>query len=213
MVVCLSDRLSLSVDLLAAARNLLIDRLILQIDAALADAGIEHVLLKGPAIAGWLYSEQEVRSYGDGDFLIPHTRWENATGLLERLGFRDGWAEVAHPNLEGFASHPWVRETDNIDLHATLAGIEVDFARAWSGLSRDTVEVPVGGRPVRALGEPARALHLALHAAHHHEGKPMHDLERGIGRLPRGVWEAAATLAAELEATAAFATGLRLVPS
>jgi len=213
MVAALNDRPPPTFDLLAAARNLLVDRLIAELDTAFEKAGIEHVLLKGPAIAGWLYSGVEVRAYNDGDFLVSHRRWGDAVALLVQLGFRDAWAEAAHPNLEGFASHPWIRDVDNVDLHATLAGITSDFDTAWSSLARDTTEVLVAGRPVRVLGEPARAFHLALHAAHHHEGKAMIDLERGLERLGESVWEGASEIATQLGATAAFATGLRLLPA
>jgi len=202
----------------AAASNLLVDRLIVEVLDAFAAASIEAILLKGPAIAGWLYAEDEIRAYGDGDFLVARAKWEAASAVLRELGFHEDIARLEHPNLESFASYPWGRETEgagvqSIDMHATLAGILAGFPRVWSILSRDTAEIVVAGRRVRILGEPARTMHIALHAAHHHGGKPMRDLERALERLDDRLWREAAEVAEALDATAAFATGLRLTPA
>ena len=204
---------SLSAEMMfAAARNLQIDRVIAEVYGALEAASIDVRLLKGPAIASWLYEEDELRGYGDGDLLVSQAQWENAVSVLRGLGFEEDIGMLNHPNMESFASYPWARGADGIDLHATLAGIDADFATAWTVLSDTPEEIEVGGRRVRILSEPARALHVALHATHHHEGKPMADLQRALQRLDLEVWKRAAELAASLKATAAFATGLRLNP-
>jgi len=201
-----------------AARNLQIDRMIAEVFDAFAGASIEAILLKGPAIAGWLYAEDEIRAYGDGDFLVARAQWDVAGAVLRELGFQEDIARLEHPNLESFASYPWGRETEgagmqSIDMHATLAGIGASFPGVWSVLSSGTSELPIAGRRVPILGEPARAMHIALHAAHHHEGKPMLDLDRALERLDDGLWRAATEVAEALDATAAFATGLRLTPA
>jgi hypothetical protein len=53
---------------------------------------------------------------------------------------------------------------------------------------------------------------LALHAAHHGVGwgRFLDDLERAVSTADIATWEAAAELAASLQATPAFAAGLRL---
>jgi hypothetical protein len=72
----------------------------------------------------------------------------------------------------------------------------------------------IGGAVVEVLSEPARALHVALHAAlpGQNTEKTLLDLSRALERLPRATWEAAAELAGRLGAEGAFETGLRLVP-
>ena len=82
-----------------AARNLQIDRMIAEVFDALAGASIEAILLKGPAIAGWLYAEGEIRAYGDGDFLVARAQWDAAGAVLRELGFQEDIALVEHPNL------------------------------------------------------------------------------------------------------------------
>jgi Uncharacterised nucleotidyltransferase len=201
----------------AAANNLRVERVIGEVHDAFAAASIEAILLKGPAIAGWLYEEDEVRPYGDGDFLVARTQWEAAGSVLRGLGFQEDIARLEHPNLESFASYAWTRQREagiqSIDLHATLSGIGADFPEVWAILSSDTSGIGVAGRQMRILGEPARAMHIALHAAHHHEGKQILDLERALERLDEAVWRAATEVARSLDATAAFATGLRLTPA
>lgn len=203
---------------LAAAGNLLVDDLIAEVHEAFALASIDAILLKGPAIAAWLYDEDEIRPYGDGDFLVARTQWEAAGAVLRELGFEEDVAQLEHPGLESFASYPWGRLSEgvgvqSIDMHATLAGVQAGFPAVWSVFSSGAADIVVAGRRMRMLGEPARALHVALHAAHHHEGKPLIDLERALARLDDGLWRQAAQVAESLGATAAFATGLRLTPA
>ena len=54
-----------------------------------------------------------------------------------------------------------------MDLHRSLPGVAVGEESAWRLLSADPAVVPVAGRSVPALALPGRALHVALHAAHH----------------------------------------------
>ena len=109
----------------------------------------------------------------------------------------------------------WTRPPDEVDLHHTIQGVEADAERVWSVLSGMTELQEVGALEVESLSEPARALHVALHATQHGRAwdVPMEDLRRAIEVLPFETWEKAAAVAAELEATAAFATGLRLHPA
>jgi hypothetical protein len=55
-------------------------------------------------------------------------------------------------------------------------------------------------------------LHVALHAAHHVEGKPLEDLARAVTVATDDQWRAAADLAARLDGLDAFASGMRLLP-
>jgi hypothetical protein len=72
----------------------------------------------------------------------------------------------------------------------------------------------VRGIPVSVLVPPARAVVVVLHAAQHgaRVQKPLDDLAQALAQLPVEVWEAASALARRLDATTAFAAGLRLLP-
>lgn len=199
---------------LYAVRALALDALGAQLVDELQGAGIPSIVLKGPAIATWLYGGREVRPYGDADLLVPPADWEAAGTLLRRLGFEGDLGPLAHPRMESIASTGWVRGADNVDMHCTLWGIEAEPQRAWEILSAHTVPMKVGGSVVQVLEPAARAMHVALHAAQHGqaEGKPIRDLELALEQLPDDLWVAAAAVAAEVDATAGFATGLRMLP-
>lgn len=206
----------LSAFISAGLRNLIVDRITVEVSAAFAEAGIPSVLLKGPAIATWLYEPHEVRAYGDTDLLIPHRDWERAGEVLASLGFVHEISEMAHPRMEGIASDPWYRgenNEDNLDLHATIYGVEADPATTWEVLSSDAVPIEVDGTTLRALSLPARTMHVALHIAQHQDGKAILDLERALDRLDDDLWREAARVAERLRALPAFANGLKKLPA
>ena len=111
----------------------------------------------------------------------------------------------------------WIRDGDGltVDLHRTLPGVGVEAEAAWRALSAVTDTVVVAGYPSRTLALPATALHVALHAAQHGTGwaRPIAELQRALAAGDDDLWLEARALGAELEATEAFATGLRLVPA
>ncbi len=201
-----------SSDTFLAAWTLLVDRLTAELAEAFAQRGVPSILLKGPSFARWLYPDGAVRSYGDCDLLVPPDRISAAQAVLRELGFRDTSAPLAHPRLE---SHGWARNDDSVDLHSTLIGIRASPQVVWDTLSAMIETQQVGGADVHVLTPPARALHVALHAAQHgpDERQPLEDLRRAIDLVPGDMWFEVAALAERLEATEAFATGLRLIPS
>jgi Uncharacterised nucleotidyltransferase len=173
-------------------------------------AGVPSILLKGPSTARWLYRD-EPRMYEDCDLLVP----PDATGVAERalrqLGFVPGLEERRMPAWWREHAVGWVdpQRAAAIDLHRTLTGVGVEDARLFEVLSADTETMIVGGFPAPVLSLPGRALHLALHAAQH--GGDRGELRRALVQAEEETWRDAARLSYELEATPAFAAGLRLV--
>jgi hypothetical protein len=110
----------------------------------------------------------------------------------------------------------WRRQRDRatVDLHWRIPGTAVDPLRAWEYLASGTEEVLVADTQIEALGKPARALHLVMHALHdgREGGQSLSDLARGIDRVDEAIWRQAARVAAELGASAPFAAGLRMLP-
>jgi hypothetical protein len=195
-----------------ALRNLAIDRLAAQTAAAFAGAGIESVVLKGPVLAAWLYPG-EVRPYGDADLLVPPERWGDAVATLERLGFSDRLGPMAHPRMESFNSTAFLRGEENLDLHCAIHGLETEPAAIWRAFSGGSASQEIGGAALRVPGRPALLLHVALHAAHHTEAKPLEDLRRALRLADEELWAAAWELAEELDGAPVFATGLRRLPA
>jgi hypothetical protein len=193
-------------------RNLLIDRVTVDVFRALEADGIPAIILKGPAIANWLYRADEVRSYGDSDLMIPHHEWEHAGRVLTGLGFQNFLASMAHPRMESYASDPWFREGEDIDLHSTLYGIGLHPDRVWDVMSGETARMMIAGAELPVLNEPARAMHVALHAAQHQDGKAILDLTKALDQLSEETWRQASNVAAQLDALPAFVAGLRVDP-
>ncbi|MEA2704082.1 MAG: hypothetical protein QOD63_2027 [Actinomycetota bacterium] len=190
------------------------DRVAVEVVGAFQGAGVRAVLLKGAAISTWLYDDGAPRGYNDIDLLVAPDRWPTAEAVLRDLGF-----DLAIPGTSPLEEAPharaWARGAEVVDLHHTLWGVGVPPARAWELLSARTQTLPLGGGHVEALDLPARALHVALHAAQNGAGgqKSLRDLARAAERVPVEVWQQAASLACDLHAAGAMAVGLRLHPA
>jgi hypothetical protein len=204
------------VRLVERARTLRSDVAAEEVSAALTAADVPVVLLKGPAIADWLYDEGE-RVYVDCDLLVPRHRLEVAERVLGGLGFVSVDEGLEQPGRALLHSQPWVRERDyaQIDLHMTLFGVGVSPEQTWAELVDRTEEFRLGDTPMRMLKPAARTLHVALHALQHEDrtGRPLEDLARALEHLPLEVWEEAARLADRLDATPTFALGLGRLPA
>lgn len=179
-------------------------------------AGVPSVLLKGAAIATWLYRGGDVRPYQDVDLLVPPSHLESAIEALAELGYAHEF-EGAHPAEFGPKELELVGPGNvRIDLHHGLIGVSAPSQRCWDVLVRRTTPFQLTPSvQVQVLDPVARAMHLALHAAQNGpiDVKAVADLERGLAKLGREEWEEAARLAELLEATEAFAAGLRLAPA
>lgn len=205
--------MALSPELLAKAMwSLAIDKVSAEVIGVFEAAGIDVLLVKGPVIAAWLYPH-DVRHYGDGDLLVSPADWDRSVAVLEDLGFRDFLAALGHPRMESQAGTGFIRGAESIDLHSTLPGLRADPQEVWRSLWSTAQTQQVGGRTVRVPDRPGVLMHIALHAGHHVEGKPIEDLTRALATATDDEWRAAATLAARLDGLEAFASGLRLLPA
>jgi hypothetical protein len=201
---------------LTAARILALDGLAGELAGGLEGAGVRCILLKGPAIGRWLYADDLLRTYVDIDFLVSPAELGAATELLAKAGFELSLREVALPHGRRPHAGVWVRTGDraSVDLHDTLPGLGVPPEAAWAELEKTTDKMVVGRAEIPVLAEPARALLVALHAAHHgvKDEQALADLARALDRLPESTWRASAAVAERLDAISAFAAGLRLLP-
>lgn len=194
-------------------RSLRIDAVTAEVTNALRDAGVQNILLKGPTVARWIYRGPE-RTYVDCDVLVRSRDLRRSNQILEGLGFeRQGRDSILHDWPRHAASYG--RDGVWVDLHRSLPGVTVDSDRFWAALAAHRASMRVGGSDVDVLDPAGRTLVLALHAAK--DGgrvrKPVEDLGRALEALPPELWRAAADLAAEVGAIAAFGAGLRRLPA
>jgi Uncharacterised nucleotidyltransferase len=198
-----------------------LDRATIVALTAFESAGIDALLLKGPALAERLYNQGESRGYTDIDLLIAPRDLTAARRVLIGLGYDE---VVLVPGIDDVAgiqhSEIWNRPGERggpiwIDLHWRLDPCEAPGDAIWDALAASRGSINLSGRPVAILSDDGLALHLALHAAQHgpDDTKAMADLARGIERWSSAVWRSAAELAEDVRGRPAFAAGLRLLPA
>lgn len=187
--------------------------------AAFAEAGVDALLLKGRGLAALLYGPGDHRSFSDVDLLVAPANQAAAENALCRLGYVDAGADQGIDDIGGVVhAHTWERTAPRsaadppIDLHRWLPGALADPAVAWEALLARRAWIELGGGQAPVLDRAGQAMHLATHAAQHGPAveKHVHELELSLALWPAEVWESAARLAGEIDATEAFAAGLRL---
>jgi len=194
-----------------------VDAVTAEVLRAFAAEGVECRVLKGASVARWLYGPGEPRSYTDSDLLVRPADSDRARAVLERMGFVPELDERRMPEWWREHAVGWLRPGDSVvvDIHRSLPGVGADDARVWEALSPGGDSIAIGGVHAATLSTAGRALHVSLHAAQHGPewgGSVTIDLERALAQVNEDTWRAAAALAEQLDATAAFATGLRLSP-
>jgi hypothetical protein len=201
----------------AIALRLQVDGWTAEVLAAMAGEGILAILLKGPVVARWLYSDEPAgRGYCDCDLLVGPDDTKRARALLETLGF----VVQPHPSLTVDEHHAriFIRPADgaNVDLHRTLHGMQaVAQERVWAAARGHVETMELAGVVVAVPDQVLRTLIVALHPEPQDgpASKPWRDLERALERVDDGVWWAALELARDLGIEAELAARLRRLPA
>jgi hypothetical protein len=179
---------------------------------ALRSRRLASLLLKGPALAEWLYPEPAERNYGDVYLMVDPGRFTEAERVLFDLGYRRSAASTA-------AHHEvWSRGRRvpvKIELHRTLFWVRCPPDQAWSLLSAGAEEMTVLGSAIPIMGIGGRLVTVVLHAAQHGRGfaQSLTDLDRALELASVDDWRGAVKLAHRLDADEAFGAGLRLRPA
>ncbi|MGH2747952.1 MAG: nucleotidyltransferase domain-containing protein [Actinomycetota bacterium] len=144
-----------------------IERTLVALDEAFNEAGIDYLVLKGPALARTFYPDPSLRAFGDLDLLIRGSDWERACTLLPALGFTRQHPESRPGFVDSFGKAA---------VHTDGTGLELDLHRRLVvgryGLAVDTDELfenpawcRVGARWVRTLDDGLMFVHACMHAA------------------------------------------------
>jgi hypothetical protein len=206
-----------------AVHDLALDAATREVVEALDHEDVRPLLIKGPAITRWLYTNEAARSYVDVDLLVSERDWGAAARVLARLGFKswnaglseEEFAELAAEDQIATHAETWTRPPGiSIDLHRTIVGIGAGQAELWKAFSDGREPLTLGTRAVDIPGEPARTVIVVLEAAKAgaSDDKGMENLGRALDVVGEDVWSEAARLARSLNAEPAFAAGLRLLP-
>ncbi|HUP76874.1 MAG TPA: nucleotidyltransferase family protein, partial [Acidimicrobiales bacterium] len=176
---------------------------------------IRCILLKGPAVSRWLYSDEPAaRRYNDIDLLIQSTNFSAARDVLRALGFLERSVVLERERPQH--AELWVR-TDGaqVDLHRRIHGTEdVDEDRLWKAVTDGSEKLNVGDVQVEIPGETVRLLHVVLHLDV--KDKPGSqawiDLERAVQHVDDESWRRMAKLAYSLRIEPIVGERLRRVP-
>jgi hypothetical protein len=218
-----NDRLSQRIPATNPLATFRLDVAYRQIAPAFTAAGINTILLKGPAFDQLLFDGTRARAYSDIDLLTSPRSVPEAERLMEELGFRRA---VREPAVGALARRvgvvvgldrpahatAWIRDRDRfiVDLHHTLPQTGASAEQTWRVLGGHRVSITVAGVSVETLDRPASALLIALHAAHHGPRwrRARADLRRACATIDRECWRDAARLARELRAERSIGIGL-----
>ncbi|MDQ3932442.1 MAG: nucleotidyltransferase family protein [Actinomycetota bacterium] len=144
-----------------------LERVLVAVGSRFAGAGLEFVVLKGPALARSFYPDPTLRPFVDLDLLVRTRDWRRACDLLAELGYqrvqpepRSGFDErfgkaAAHRSAKGL----W------IDLHRTLVvgpfGLWLDPEELFEG----STPLVLADRTFRRLADTTALLHACMHAS------------------------------------------------
>lgn len=203
-------------------RTLLLTQALIQLAQRFADANLDVIALKGPALSEELFGTLALRDPGDLDLMIRPRDLAAADELLRRDGYarEDRWgADFAAGTLSrppDRVFHVEYRHPDTniaVELHWRWFHLEEIMPFEPSLVWRDMRVIRLGGTPVTLLAAPTQLLYLALHAAKHEceRLKWVIDLAWLLMRVDAQTVEAAAIQARRLDVLDLFLAPLLLV--
>lgn len=151
----------------AMIRALTLERTLVSLAASFESAGLDVIVLKGPALAHTLYPDPAWRPFGDLDLLVRTDDWDDACALLSDVGFTRRYREPR----PGFS-----KRFGHTALHIGEDGVEVDLHRTLVagpfGLWMEPEELfdhidtfRLGGRTIRRLDDSGLFLNACVHAS------------------------------------------------
>lgn len=137
---------------------------------AMAEAGIDCLVLKGTMLAHQVYDSPDQRARGDTDVLVAPDQRAAAETVLGQLGFARPWTVTAKTSD---TQDQWVRNDPagavSIDLHWQLLNHPafddvLDFGALWQGRQSFAVD----GFRAAGIGRAHALLHAVVHYFAHH---------------------------------------------
>lgn len=144
-----------------------------RVGAALSDAGVDLMILKGAYLAESLYKDPGLRPLSDIDILVHESDWPRIYGILQAMGYNplEGKSLMQLPSkLARFdvQSHLQFVNGDGVclefqfDLYTIGIGM-LDIGGVWSR----AVDAEVNGVKVKVPGPEDNLLHMIVHANRH----------------------------------------------
>jgi hypothetical protein len=145
---------------------LVLERRLLEVSADLAAAGIDHLVLKGPAFAHGAYTDPALRCFADIDLLVPGAALDAAIARLVAGGARRRFDEPRPGFVSRFGKGASVVSPDGleIDLHRTFVAGPLGLRIDLEALFASAVPFSLGGRTLRRLAPEEAFVHACYHA-------------------------------------------------
>src|SRR3954452_1090523 len=142
----MQPRPSISETAYLAGRSMHAEVLAASVARALAGAGVDALVIKGPVTERWLYASGELRTIGDVDVVVDPRQYRQAERVLMSAGFVNRYDGVA-PEWSAEHADRWVAAAWalRVDLHRRLWGFAAPPARVWSRLWAGREPVPLAG--------------------------------------------------------------------
>ena len=178
---------------------LALEREFVALAPAFAAAGIQIVLLKGPAFAHSVYPDPSWRPFADLDVLVSTKDWRRACSLLRDLGWARQLPEPRPGFDERFGKAAVYRNElgMELDLHRTLVLGPFGLWMSPEELFENTTSLTLGGLEVRRLDDTHQLVHACAHTALGTSLPlllPQRDVAQMIG-LPAIRWEQVRSIA------------------
>jgi Uncharacterised nucleotidyltransferase len=159
-------------ELLAIQRSMMVHALqvekkLFDVGNALNQAGVDFVVLKGPAFANSLYADPAWRPFSDLDLMVTTANWRNACSVLAAEGYERVIPEPHEGFDERFGKAAAHRASNGfeIDLHRTLVLGPFGLWLDPDELLTHTTYVWIGGRQFLRLDDTGSLINACLHAA------------------------------------------------
>ena len=155
-----------------ARRSLALTRELLNVTAALTQAGLPYLTFKGPTESLQAYGDLSLRSFQDIDLLVEPQAFNRACTVLQSLGYEVyGTSSQTHPVS---ATQILLRHRERrllIDLHSHWTDFPNLFDWSFGDAFDSRIAVDVAGQPIYTLPDTERLLFLCLHGGLHIWGR------------------------------------------
>lgn len=172
----------------AAVWCLRVERRMLEIEDRFdAGGGIEHRILKGPAVAHLDEHDPALRTFADLDLLLAAHDLDRGIRLLTEMGIERRIAERRPGFDRRFVKGVGMSGADliEVDVHRNLCGGPHGFRVPPGRLLEERELFEVGGRELPALSARHRLLHACYHAMVGSSSPPLRTLRDLAGYLRR----------------------------
>jgi hypothetical protein len=131
-------------------------------------AGIQVIVLKGPAVALTAYGDLSRRTFTDVDLLVRREDILRARQILTANGYKTNYPDrMEEAIVEGQHALELLSDQGMVELHWAFfprhLHLDFDLEEIW----REAVALPELGTSTMALSQPHRVLYLCAHGAKH----------------------------------------------